>query len=350
MNTEIEPGATIELDETHDSSLAVQVAAAEMSSEIITAKKFPRKIKAVMQSVFDLATLDDVTAQECVYAIPRAGKVIRGPSVRLAEIIVNKYGNCHVGSRIVDVNKFDKYVTAEGVFLDLETGFKSTAQIRRKIAGKDGRLYSDDMIVVTGNAAASIAKREAILKGVPKAIWRKAYEACEKVAGGSQKTLAERRQDMLTEFGKVGVIPDQIFASLEIEGEDDITTDHIVTLGAIYRQCKEGEQDWETFFPSKRKSEDAVAAAKGTAAQMQAIAEGADPDTGEVKDEPPAPDPADLGKAYNEGVDAGVKGMSRRAMPSAYGEVRELEESWATGFDHGKAKAKTDQVEDGMPA
>jgi hypothetical protein len=40
--------------------------------------------------------------------------------------------------------------------------------VRRRIFDSRGRLFNDDMITVTGNAACAIAKRNAILSGVPK--------------------------------------------------------------------------------------------------------------------------------------------------------------------------------------
>ncbi|MFN8826683.1 MAG: hypothetical protein ACK501_17070, partial [Planctomycetota bacterium] len=47
----------------------------------------------------------------------------------------------------------------------------------RRITGKNGRRYSSDMIGVTGNAACSIALRNAVFRGIPRAFWIDIYDA-----------------------------------------------------------------------------------------------------------------------------------------------------------------------------
>ena len=256
--------------------LAVQLAKAELDQAVATAHAFPRSMQRVRDRINDLVMLDEETAQECVYALPRGGKPIKGPSVRFAEIVASQYGNCKVGTRVVEVNRIDKYVEAEGVFIDLESGMHRTARIRRRIVDRSGRLFNDDMIIVTGNAACSIALREAIMKGVPKALWRAAYQAAEGVIAGDIKTLAERRHGAITAFAAWGVKPEQIFASLEIDGMDDLGMDEIATLLSMHRAIKSGEQKVEDYFPAKADQGKAVEASKGTAAKMADIAKGKD--------------------------------------------------------------------------
>lgn len=265
-------------------SLAVSLARAEVDQQIATARAMPRSIKRAVANITTLATLDDVSAEECVYALPRGGKPIKGPSVRLAEIIASQWGNCRVGARVVHVDRFEKFVEAEGVFHDLEFNTATTARVRRRISDRQGRLLTDDMIVVTGNAACAIAKRNAILGAVPKAVWRKAYEAVEGVIAGDIKTLAERREKMLKAFAAFGVKPEQIFEALEIEGLDDINLDRIGVLTGMHAALKNGEADAEEMFPAKKV---ASIAPKGAAAKLDAIEARAaqaphDPETGEI--------------------------------------------------------------------
>jgi hypothetical protein len=249
------------------SSMVVQLAQAELNQSVTTARAFPRSIEKAVKSIISLATLDAETAQECIYALPRGGKPIKGPSVRFAEIVAAMYGNCHVGSRVVAVDRVDKVVIAEGVFLDLETGLKRVSQVQRRISDKKGNLFNDDMIAVTGNAATSVAMREAVLKGVPKAIWRKAYEAAERVTLGTAETLVVRRENAIKAFAGFGVTPEQIFASLEVGGLDDIGLEEISILTAMFRSIKNEEARVETYFPPKVDPLAARQAAKGSARQ-----------------------------------------------------------------------------------
>src|SRR5690348_6841125 len=60
---------------------------ASIDMQIATAKQYPRSITAALREATELATLDEETAKTMLYALKRGGKVIPGPSVRLAEIL-----------------------------------------------------------------------------------------------------------------------------------------------------------------------------------------------------------------------------------------------------------------------
>ena len=70
---------------------AVQVDAIEranIDSQVSTAKQYPRDIRRSIDNSIVIATMNQETAQSCGYALPRGGKLITGPSVHLAKIIV----------------------------------------------------------------------------------------------------------------------------------------------------------------------------------------------------------------------------------------------------------------------
>lgn len=278
MSTDRVDPETGEITATLESTqpLAVALAQAELNQAVTTARAFPRSITKSINAIITLATLDKETAAECVYALPRGGKPIIGPSVRFAEIVASQWGNCHVGSRVVDIDRFNKIIVAEGVFHDLETGLRVTKQITRRAVDKQGRLFNDDMLMVTSNAASSIAYREAVLKGIPKAVWRKAYTMTLEAKAGDVKTLAVRRGDMLAAFAIWGVKPEQIFSTLEIGGLDDIGIDAMAMLAAMHKQIKDGDQKVEDFFPAMSTEAGRTAAAKGTAGKLADIAKGSD--------------------------------------------------------------------------
>lgn len=229
-------------------SLALGLSRTEIDVQIATARRYPRQLSRVSQNVLSLATLDEETAAECLYALPRGGKPIKGPSIRLAEIIQSQYGNCRVGARVVHVDRAEKVVIAEGIFHDLETNAATKAEVRRRIVDSKGRLYSDDMIVMTGNAACSIAKRNAILGGVPKALWRGAANAVEKLIAGDIMTLAAGRETAVKSFAQFGVKPEQVFVAIGVGGIVDITLDHIPVLRGMFSALKNGEATVEEMF------------------------------------------------------------------------------------------------------
>ena len=189
---------------------------AELDTAISTARQYPRHMASVRDNILSLVQLDEQTAADCMYAMPRGGKPIRGPSVRLAEIVAQQWGNCRVDARVIAIDRVNRVVVAEGTFHDLQTNSAMRSVVQRRISDKRGRLFNDDMIVVTGNAACSIARRNAILAGVPKAIWRQAYDAAEKVVAGDIVTLGERRDKAIKAFATYGVKPEQIFGVLDV--------------------------------------------------------------------------------------------------------------------------------------
>eukprot|EP00752_Nemacystus_decipiens_P019151 g17207.t1 len=229
-------------------SLAVDLQTAEINQAISTARALPRNITQVQARVTALATLDEETAEECMYALPRKGKPIQGPSIRFAEILKQAFGNCRVAARVVHVDRNEKFVEAEGVFHDLETNSATSARVRRRIVDKKGNLYSDDMIIVTGNAACAIAMRNAILAGVPKPLWRQAYDKVRSIVAGDIDLLSVKREQSTKAFANYGVTPEQVLASLGKETMDDIGQDEIVLMRGMLSALKNGEATVEEMF------------------------------------------------------------------------------------------------------
>lgn len=352
-------------------SLAVSIAKAEVDQQITTAHAYPRSVDLAVKNILTLATLDEETAAECVYALPRGGKPIKGPSIRLAEIIQSQWGNNRVGTRVVHVDRIEKYIEAEGVFHDLETNAATTARVRRRISDKHGKLLSDDMIIVTGNAAASIAKRNAILGGVPKAVWRKAYATVEKVIAGDVKTLVDRRAEAMKAFAAFGVTPERIFAVLEIRGMDDITLDHMPTLIGMHSALKSGEATVEEMFPVAKPAGEKP---KDLNDRLNKLA-GDDPEKSQTQKSEPAPqspgseggkgvssstsagkpssentpssDEGDpIAEARRRGAEAREKGMSRKAVPKEYRSDERLMSAYLDGFDTGDAEEREPGAEE----
>lgn len=247
----------------------------EMQHEI--AMRYPRSAAKVRTALFELVTIDEASAQESIYALPRAGKPVTGPSIRFAEAVKQAWGNCTASAEVVETNREEKYVEAEGVFHDMQTNTITKFRHRRRISGRSGKIFSDDMILVTSNAACSIAMREAILKGIPKSIWRAAHEEVMRILSGDVITLNENREKAIKAFAIYGVKPDQIFAALGVAGELDITLDHIVVMRGMFAAIKNGEETVESVFSKPETS-------NANPNSNPLVKTAHDPATGEIKD------------------------------------------------------------------
>lgn len=253
------------------------VTRAEIDIQISTAHAYPRSITRVVRNVNGLVSMSKESAEGCVFSLPRGGKPIVGPSIRLAEILFSQWGNCSGGSRVVEVNKREGYIEAEGVFHDLETNAKTVRRVRRSIKSRSGQVFSDDMIVVTGNAAGAIAFRNAVLAGVPRAVWSEAYDQAERLIKGDEKTLSESRDGAMKAMAAFGLKPEEVCAFLGVDGLLDIGLDDIVTLRGMHNSLKEGTIDPETIrseveakkSPKQVEKKPAPKQAEGTARNVE---------------------------------------------------------------------------------
>lgn len=224
---------------------------ANIDMQIATARKYPRMIKTFISQAMSMATLDEDTASSCFYVIPRAGKNIQGPGIRLAEIVAGAYGNLRYGARIVGEDDERRSIIGEAFCHDLQSNTYCAIQVKRRITDKQGRRYSDDMITVTGNAACSIALRNVIFKVVPMAYVNQIYEAAKKVAIGDAKSLADRRSKMLDHFAKLGIQKDRVIAKVAKSSVEDVDLADLETLVGIATSIKDGDLDIDVAFPKQ---------------------------------------------------------------------------------------------------
>lgn len=248
----------------------------EIDMQIATAHRFPRNVKTFRDDVLSLATLTEETAEECSYALPRKEangqtKTIIGPSARFAEIVASSWGNCRAGARVVDDR--GTFVVAQGVFMDLQRNTAITFEVQRRIVDKHGRRFKDDMVGVTANAACSIALRNAVLKGVPKALWSDLWARARQVAVGDVKTLSNRRSTVVSKLAHYGVSEAMILAKLGRASVADVTVEDLEVLIGLGTSLKDGETTVEEAFgveaaEAPKTGADALRAAMGKAANQ----------------------------------------------------------------------------------
>ena len=234
---------------TDNRTLSV-ITKAEIDMQITTAKAYPRSISKFISECKDLVMLSEDIAKECMYVLTRKDKdgrkTIEGPSSRLGEIVMSCWGNCRGGARIVAEER--DFVVAQGIFHDLERNVNVTYEVKRRITTSDGRRYGVDMIGVTGNAACSIALRNAIFKGVPKAFWQGIYETAKSTALGNEQTIKGRREKALAYWKSQGISEEKVFKYLGVSGADDIGLPELMTLIGLVTAIKEGDTTVEQAF------------------------------------------------------------------------------------------------------
>ena len=224
--------------------------AAEISQQVATAKRYPRRRdKEISDEIMGRATLNESIAAECMYSLKRGEKMITGPSIRFAEIVRASFGNIRVAARFVRLDLDDPErgaVIVEAAAHDMQTNNAEIIPVRRSVmtsgyGGKKPRIYNADMINMTVNAASSLARRNAVLAVVPKALWIDGFQRVVSVLQGDATTLAARRKDIIDAFVRIEVVPADVFAALGVKSIEDITVEHMPQLKGFMTAISEGE-------------------------------------------------------------------------------------------------------------
>lgn len=234
--------------------------------QIATAKQFPRNVIKVKENIQVIASMDEETAKACGYSLPRGGKNISGPSVHLARIVAQQYGNIRIDAKITDIDR--THVTGQATCIDLENNVGIRVEVKRKITNSTGQRYNDDMITVTGNAAASIALRNAVYNVVPKPLIDAGYRAAqEKIIGDvsdENKLLAKRKQVLEAMIKSYGITEKDILRVLGLRETTQIKAEEIKQLIGLGQAIKDGDTTIdEAFFPDKASKEASSTAAEG---------------------------------------------------------------------------------------
>lgn len=293
-----------EIIEIKQAEMLAGITRSEIDIQIATAKQYPRDINRVLNTIATYATMDKETAEDCFYVLRRKDangndNVIEGLSIRMAEIIAGAWGNLRVQTRIIGND--GRKITAQAICHDLETNFAVCKTVDRRITTKSGKTYSEDMQVVTGNAAASIAFRNAVLAVIPKAVTKRVINDVKKVALGQSIDLEQSRQNVIQYFAKLGVKQEQLFLYLGVNSVQEIDKQKIFELRATANAIKEGTTSVEECFvkPALEAKAQADADKKTATAQEKAAAaiaqatgaapvqSNVDPETGEIKEEKP---------------------------------------------------------------
>lgn len=246
-----------ELMQRPDSGALAVIARAEIDSQVATAKQYPRSMQAFKKMALELVSLDEETAESCIYSRPvgkkkdESGKWVQafaeGMSVRMAEIVGACYGNLRVGARIVEIT--DRFVRAQGVARDLQTNFESNAEAIESTVDSAGNPYSERMRMVVAKAALAKARRDATFQVVPRALCRSLEIEAKRIAVGDATTLEKRRAAVMSWIGKLGIDVGRVFNALGVKGEADIGLEELTTLTGVKTAIKDGELKVDEAFP-----------------------------------------------------------------------------------------------------
>ncbi len=249
-------GALVEIE----SARAIQ----EVQAAMIIAKRFPRDQNEAHTRIMKACERYSL-ASKAMYAYPRGGKTVTGPSIRLAEVIAQNWQNLEFGVR--ELSQYEGKSEAEAFAWDMEMNTKQikTFQVPHiRYTKEKGNVRLTDPRDVYEYVASLGARRmrACILGIVPGDVVEDAVAQCEKTLreGNKKKPIQDRIRIMLKSFDEIGIT--QAIIEQRLRHEVGITTDdELLELNKIGRSISDNITSREEWFDIKTESEKAIKAA-----------------------------------------------------------------------------------------
>ena len=244
-------------------SIESERAIAEVKAAYTIAKMFPRNKHAAMEKILEICRRADF-AKTALYAYPRGNEKVEGLTIRAAEVIANAWGNIRWG--IKELSQADGESEMLAFACDLETNSESvqTFNFKHERYTRNGTTKLSDPrdIYELGANYGARRLRARILAVVDQDVVAAAEKQCRQtmiaaLSGDSKKTLVERAESLIQQFGKIGI------KVKHIEGRlghviADITPEEYTDLGTIFMSLKDGistAADWFDMPKSTTTSE-----------------------------------------------------------------------------------------------
>ncbi len=223
--------------------------ASEVQMAMLVAKRFPRNETASFARIMQACKRKGL-AESATYAYPRGGQQITGPSIRLAEVLAQAWGNIDFG--IVELAQIDGESEVMAYAWDLETNSRQVKVFtvkheRHKKNGVDILKDPRDIYETVANNGAR-RLRACILGIIPGDIVDAALEACEKTMSGSGgEPIADRIRKMVAAFAEHGVTQEMMEKRIGHKVEACIDSE-LASLRKIFTSIKDGVSKRDQWF------------------------------------------------------------------------------------------------------
>lgn len=229
-----------------------QRAIAEVQAALVIAKQFPRNPIEAYDRVMNACQRPGL-AQSAVYSYARGGSSISGPSIRLAEMLAQNWGNIQYGIR--ELSSENGESTVEAFAWDVETNTRQTKvfqvpHIRYTRQGTKKLTDPRDIYELVANNGAR-RLRACILGVIPGDVVDAAVDQCEKTIHANADTSPEGVQKLVKAFEQFGVTKEDIegFIQRRIEA---ITPANVVSLRKIFTSLRDGMSSAKDWFKNAK--------------------------------------------------------------------------------------------------
>lgn len=219
-------------------------ALSEIKGKMFLARTFPRDPDAALANVLRECRRPQLAAA-AMYEFPRGDSVVRGPSIRLVEVLARHWGN--IDSGVQEIEAGADQTTIKCYAWDLETNVsdEKTFTVPHVRSTKRGtyRLTDErDVYEAVANKGAR-RKRACLLAVMPGWYVDEAMAACDATLKASVteggKTLEDVIRDVVAAFGGFGITPEQIAEKIG-RPVDLLNQNDIVKLRRLFLAIKDG--------------------------------------------------------------------------------------------------------------
>lgn len=220
----------------------------EIQAALVIAKRFPRNQLESLNRILN-ACKRPFLAEQALYAYPRGGKMVTGPSIRLAEVAAQNWGNMTFGVR--EISQKNGVSEVEAFAWDLETNTQSTkifhvAHVRNTKKGSYKLTDQRDIYELVANQGAR-RLRACILSVIPGDVIEAAIERVGATLSSGEESIAERITRLVVAFDELGISVKMLEERLGHNLEATIESE-LVNLRAIFKSIKDGMADRAEFF------------------------------------------------------------------------------------------------------
>lgn len=231
----------------------------EVKGQIFMAKQFPRNTMQAEARILDACKRKSL-AESAIYRYPRGKQMVSGPSIRLAEVVAQNWGNISFGIKELKQENGESEVMAYAWDLETNVRQEKIFTVKHERSTKQGSYMLNDSRdiyeLIANNGARRL--RSCILAIIPGDIIDNAVLECEKtLANQNDRPLADRLKEALKIFKEnYDVTQDMIEARFgyKVSG---FTERNLIDLGGIYRSLKDGMSKVEDWFERPNHAEKA---------------------------------------------------------------------------------------------
>ncbi len=251
----------------------------EVQAAFVIAQKFPRGEQQCYTEIIN-ACKRPFLAEQAMYAYPRGGTLVTGPSIRLAEAMAQSWKHLDFG--IEEISQSNGVSVAKAFCIDLQKNTRSTKtfHVKHERHTKKGITKLTDPREIYELVANQGARRlrACILAVLPGDVVEAAVDQCKKTLESSDVPIADQVRKMTLAFDELGVKVEHLEKRLGHKLDAVIPTE-IVTLKSVYKSLKDGMANREDFFDFGPKSVSSEANLDDLVAQKKAKV---NPKTGEI--------------------------------------------------------------------